>query len=124
MPLGPQLRSRIPKNASPWRHCPLTYASSHRVALSFLAVQSGSYCSRVSTVGSLTPTNGPNASWTWPVPLANSRPQLGEQPAHGGFDSAAQMGCVGCLEGEDHVRLLERPGQRRRVRDDARRDEV
>ena len=55
---------------------------------------------------------------------ADPRPELGEQPAHGGFDSAAQVGRVCGLEGEDHVGLLERPGQRRRVRDDAGRDEV
>src|SRR5207249_6407003 len=41
--LGPQLRSRIPKNSSAWRHCALTYPSSNRVELFAVAYQSGSY---------------------------------------------------------------------------------
>src|SRR6185295_7383014 len=52
------------------------------------------------------------------------RPELAEQPADRGPYGLAETERIGRLEGAYQVGLLERPGQRCRIRDDAARNQV
>ena len=73
MPLGPQLRSRIPKNTSPYRPCALKYASAMRKPLRRVSYHWGSKRSRVSSVGWVAATNGPNCAVSATSALTNAR---------------------------------------------------